>query len=78
MRGGRESTSEEKSVAGSLKVGFWNIEWLKSKLGNMDFIHWVQYHDKIESWKGGATLRIKGYKVTQRIRIAIQNINPGR
>jgi hypothetical protein len=33
----------------------------------MDFIHWVQDHDKItESWVGGVTLRINGYEVTQK------------
>jgi hypothetical protein len=73
MKGGRESTSEERGVAGSLKMGFWNIEWLKSKLGNKDFIHWVQDRDKIaESWAGGVTLGIKGYKVTQKRETKLQ------
>jgi len=54
-------------------MGFWNIGWLKSKLGNMDFIHWVQDHDKIaESWAGGVTVGINGYKVTQKRRPELQ------
>jgi hypothetical protein len=60
-------------VAGSLKMRFWNIEWPKSKLGSMDFIHWVQDHDKIaESRAGGVTLGIKGYKVTQKGGLELQ------
>jgi hypothetical protein len=40
-----------------------------SKLGNMGFIQWVQDHDMIgiaESWVGGETFKIKGYKATQK------------
>jgi len=39
----------------------------------MDFIHWVQDHDKIaESWAGGVTVGINGYKVTQKRRPELQ------
>jgi hypothetical protein len=42
-------------VAGLLKIGFWNVEGLRSKIGSKDFVHVLSEHDTFgitESWGG--------------------------
>jgi hypothetical protein len=50
-----------------IKDGILEHRVAKEQIREREFFHWVQDHDKrAESWAGGVTLGIKGYKVTQK------------
>jgi hypothetical protein len=53
-------------VGGPLKIGFLNIEGLKNKLGNNDFLALLEAHDIFgiaESWAGFKKFDVRGYMV---------------
>jgi hypothetical protein len=71
------------SVAGSCKVGFINIEGLKRKINNNDFLDLLKTNDVfglVESWAGFEVCNIKGYTsyIKERNKIARFGRNPGR
>jgi hypothetical protein len=51
-------------VAGQLKISFWNVEGLRSKIRNTNFIDYLTSHDIFgiaEGWMGGEVFAIKGF-----------------
>jgi hypothetical protein len=52
-------------VAGLLKIGFWNVEGLRSKIGSKDFVHVLSEHNTFgitESWGGFEVFEINLYR----------------
>jgi hypothetical protein len=84
-RGSRESSGSTQAydgVASQFKVGFWNVEGLKSKVGSKDFLDVLCYHDIFgiaESWAGLEVYEIKGFNSYSkgRSKVAKFGRNPG-
>jgi hypothetical protein len=69
-------------VAGQFKVGFWDVEGLKSKVCSKDFLHVLWNHDIFgiaESWAGLEVYEINGFISFSKGRTKVEKFrrNPG-